>query len=165
MSSRTHPTQPPATLQEEIGKRHPFEVPEEEAYLNILRTQSVLGRESEQLLAGYGLSESTYNALRILRGAGLGGCSCTEIREDLVAQVPDVTRIVDRLEQAGLAERCRTPEDRRVVLVKITQKGLDLLAQLDGPTKELARAQLGHLSRAELAELNRLLVKARHRNT
>jgi DNA-binding MarR family transcriptional regulator len=81
----------------------------------------------------------------------------------MVARMPDVTRLVDRLETAGLAERTRTATDRRVVLVRATQKGLDLLAALDGPIIDLHRRELAHLTRAELHELNRLLTKIRER--
>ncbi|MFM9997203.1 MAG: MarR family winged helix-turn-helix transcriptional regulator [Phycisphaerales bacterium] len=153
-------------LREEIGKRRPFDLPEQEAYLNLIRTEAVLTALGQAIVRPFGLSEATYNALRILRGATLGESppgqrSCREIGAHLVARVPDVTRLVDRLVRMGLAERDRCEKDRRVVYVRITRKGLDLLARLDRPILEMHRAQLGHLTRAELAELSRLLVKAR----
>ena len=74
---------------------------------------------------------------------------------------PEYTAVTDRLEAAGLVERRRTDQDRRVVLVAITPCSLDVLARLDAPVLELHRRQLGHLDREELAELNRLLVKVR----
>jgi DNA-binding MarR family transcriptional regulator len=83
------------------------------------------------------------------------------IGDRLVSRVPDVTRLVDRLEKGGLVERVRTPDDRRVVLVAITTKGLGLLAKLDGPMADLHREQLAHMSEAELKQLVRLLTKAR----
>lgn len=150
-------------LREEIGKRRPFESPEEEAYLNLLRTLSVLSGPIDALFRAHGLSEPTYNVLRVLRGEGPPGVSCGVIGQRLVARVPDVTRLVDRLEGLGLAARLRTPEDRRVVLVSITRPGLEVLARLDGPLLELHRAQLGHLGPRELGELSRLLVRARRR--
>jgi DNA-binding MarR family transcriptional regulator len=154
------------TLQHEIGKRKPFDAPEQEAFLNLIRTASVLSAGFQRLFRAHKLSESTYNALRILRGAAAdpesrGVHTCSEIGEHLVTQVPDVTRLIDRLEELGLAERVRCEEDRRVVHVKITRKGLEVLARLDEPVLELHRAQLAHLSRAELGELSRLLTKAR----
>ena len=159
----------PQGLREEIGKRRPFDTPEQEAYLNLTRTESLLRADFEALFRPYGLSEATYNALRILRGASLGDVpgkrSCHEIGEQLVARVPDVTRLIDRLEAQGLAERRRCNNDRRVVYVSITRKGLDLLDKLDEPTLELHKSQLGHMNRAELAELNRLLVRARAART
>jgi DNA-binding MarR family transcriptional regulator len=160
---------PTTTLQHELGKRQPFDAPEQEAFLNLIRTASVLTAAFQRLFRAYKLSESTYNALRILRGStadaeSKGTRTCTQIGEHLVAQVPDVTRLIDRLERLGFAERVRCDKDRRVVHVRITRKGLDVLAKLDEPVLELHRAQLGHLSGSELADLSRLLVKARQGN-
>lgn len=155
-----------ATLKDEIGKRGRFSGPEQEAYLNLLRTAATLSPDFEGLFGAHGLSEATYNVLRILRGATLGPKApgkktCSQVGEHLVAQGPDVTRLLDRLERAGLVARERCKEDRRVVYASITRAGLALLAKLDAPTVELHRAQLGHMTRAELAKLSRLLVKAR----
>ncbi len=157
------PTRSPGGIAKEIGKRSGFELPEQEAYLNILRTASVLGEDVLALLKQHGLSEATYNALRILRGSDEVGkaCNCSQIAADMVARVPDITRIVDRLEQAGLATRARVSDDRRVVLVRITRAGGELLAKIDEPLLKVHAAQLGHLSRAELERLSELLVKAR----
>ncbi len=160
---------PTTTLQHELGKRKPFDAPEQEAFLNVIRTASVLTSAFQRLFRAHKLSESTYNALRILRGSTTdaeshGTRTCSQIGEHLVAQVPDVTRLIDRLEQLGFAERVRCDKDRRVVHVRITRKGLDVLAKLDEPVLELHRAQLGHMSRGELSDLSRLLVKARQGN-
>lgn len=150
------------SLQQELRKRRPFESPEEEAYLNLLRTTAHLGAEVAALFRAYGLSASAYNVLRILRGHHPQGLPSHQIGEQMVARVPDVTRLVDRLEKMGLAERVRTDHDRRVVIVRITKAGLDVLAKLDRPIAELHKKQLGHLTARELAELNRLLVRARY---
>lgn len=153
---------PNSTLQEEIRKRKPFERPEEEAHLNLQRTADRLAEPFERLMGEFNLSGPQYNVLRILRGHGGKGLPCSEIVGQMLTRMPDMTRLVDRLEQAGLVQRCRTAEDRRVVLVCITPAGLEVLAKLDKPIRELHLVTLGHLTRAELAELNRLLVKARH---
>jgi DNA-binding MarR family transcriptional regulator len=152
------------TLREEIGKRGPFESPEQEAYLNLLRTFAALEEPIGKLLKARGLSEATYNTLRILRGeqrAGAAGVSCNTIGDRLLSRVPDVTRLVDRLERKGLARRTRGKEDRRVVLISITPKGLGLLDKLDRPIMDAHKRQLRHMARAELETLNRLLEKAR----
>lgn len=150
-----------STLQKEIGKKRPFESPEQEATLNLERTHDWLSRAFAQIFKERGLSAPQYNVLRILRGHGGDGVPCQRIAGDMLTFDPDVTRLVDRLERAGMVERRRTKEDRRVVLVKITPKGLAILKEMDGPVRELHRKQLGHMTRAELAELNRLLAKAR----
>lgn len=152
----------PTSLQEELHKKHPFEVREQEAYLNLMRTSSMLDGDFERFYRAHGLSIATYNVLRILRGAGERGRMCHEIRDHMVAQVPDITRLVDRLEEAGFATRSRCDVDRRVVYCHITQKGLDLLSQLDEPVKDRHRRQLAHLTPEELEQLNGLLFKARH---
>jgi DNA-binding MarR family transcriptional regulator len=136
-----------------------------EAFLSVMRTASALGGPVERLLKGHDLSSATYNVLRILRGAWAAGLehgrACHEIGEHMVAQVPDVTRLVDRLAEAGLVERTRCEKDRRVVYVRITRAGLDLLGKIDAPLLELHAAQLGHLRPAEIAQLCELLARAR----
>ena len=149
------------TLQNEIGKKRAFEVAEQEAYLNILRTAAVLSCEFDRLFRTFGVSEATYNALRILRGHGPRGAPSRTIGQEMVAAVPDVTRIVDRLVKAGLAQRARSGKDRRQVIVRATGAGLELLEKLDEPVLALHRAQLGHVGRRDLATISRLMVEAR----
>jgi DNA-binding MarR family transcriptional regulator len=150
-----------SVLQHELRKKKPFDSPEQEACLNLVRTQDHIGHQFARLLNEHGISGPQYNVLRILRGVGGEGLPCLEIGVRMITRMPDVTRLVDRLEDAGWVTRCRTPQDRRLVLVKVTPAGLDLLARLDQPVRDLHKQVLGHLSREELAELNRLLVKAR----
>ena len=150
------------SLKDEIKKKRPFEHPEEEAYLNLLRTTTVLYGQFETLLKQSGLSEPQYNVLRILRGVGGSGLPSSEVGARMITRVPDVTRLVDRLEAAGLVERCRIAQDRRVVQVKITAKGLAALAELDEPLVALNKKLLAHMTRKELDDLIRLLEKARH---
>jgi DNA-binding MarR family transcriptional regulator len=148
-------------LQAELQKRNPFDSLEQEVSLNLIRTQDHLAQPFHELFQTHGLTGPQYNVLRILRGHGGDGVPSHEIGAQMVARVPDVTRLVDRLEAAGLAERSRTAKDRRVVLVRITPAGLDVLARLDQPVLDAHRRSLAHLTRDELLELNRLLVKAR----
>jgi DNA-binding MarR family transcriptional regulator len=177
MFTPTHPTTSPLPgaaplpgLAGEIGKRTPFSLPEQEAYLNLLRTAAHLSAPFADLLRHHDLSEATYNILRILRGSLLAaqaghspyhGRTCSAIGHEMITQVPDVTRLVDRLERQGLAERCRCDKDRRIVYVKITPPGLSLLTTLDQPLLNLHKQTLGHLSPAELSTLSQLLTKAR----
>lgn len=150
-----------SVLQEEIRKKNPFDSLEQETALNLLRTVDHLQQHSQQLFQEYDISPPQYNVLRILRGHGGNGLPCCEITAQMTTRMPDITRLVDRLEEASLVERTRAADDRRVVRVSITNAGLDLLARLDRPILELHKRQLGHLTRAELTELNRLLVEVR----
>ena len=118
-------------------------------------------REFDRLFGQHGITAQQYNALRILRGHGGDGLPCLEISAQMISRAPDITRLVDRLEHAGFVARSRTSKDRRVVRVQITERGLELLMQLDQPVLDLHQRLLGHMTRAELTELNRLLVKAR----
>ncbi len=155
---------PRSTLQEEIRKRRPFDVPEEEAFLNLQRTAATLSASVERLFKAHGISGSQYNALRILRGAKAGGDNalpCLEVAQRMITPVPDITRLIDRLEHSGHVERCRTSEDRRVVLVSITRSGLELLSRIDKPLLEHVKGAMNPLNRMELRQLNLLLVKLR----
>ena len=149
------------SLGDAIKKRRAFDLVEQEVYLNLLRTAEALEGEFAQLFKPRGLSSASYNVLRILRGAGPEGLPCQEVGARMVSRLPDVTRLVDRLEEAGLVQRARVERDRRVVLIKVTDAGLQILKDLDAPILELHKSQLGHLSADELAQLNRLLVLAR----
>ena len=147
-------------LQQELKKRHPFRSPAQEAILNILRTSDLLGNRLGRLFRAHGLTSSQYNVLRILRGEGRPLPSL-EIAERMIQVVPAITGLIDRLETQGLVVRRRCDEDRRVVRVAITDKALGILKRLDKPLHEMHRSLVGHLTRGELAQLSRLLEKAR----
>jgi len=148
-------------LQRELKQNKPFQSLESEVYLNLARTADVLQRWEVDLLKPVDLTASQYNILRILRGAGADGHRCAEIASRMISRDPDVTRLLDRLEKRGLVRRARDTRDRRVVTTRITEAGLQLLAELDEPIESAQRKLLGHLSRHELETLNQLLEAAR----
>jgi len=129
--------------------------------MNLQRTADYLLRGVEEALKPAGLTPSQYNVLRILRGAGPDGLSCREIAERMLTRDPDMTRLLDRLEQRGLVSRARSTSDRRVVVTRITASAMKLLASLDEPIEELHRKQLRHLGREGLKQLTALLEEAR----
>jgi len=147
-------------LAAEIGERRPFDSIEQETFLNLARTFECFVAEFHRLFASFDLTEPQYNALRILRGHGRP-MQVYRIAEQMITRQPDITRLIDRLEQAKLASRQRCKEDRRVVWVAITAAGDKLLAKLDGPVLELHAKQFGHLGAAKLKTLSRLLFEAR----
>ena len=148
-------------LQSEIRQTRPFKCVEEEAFLNLVRTVEVLGRGIAEVLKDAGLSPTQYNVLRILRGAGSAGHACCEIGERLLTHDPDITRLLDRLEERGLVSRTRDERDRRVVTTRITDEGLRLLSELDAPMTQTHVGQLGHLGPERLQSLIELLEQAR----
>lgn len=147
-------------LQAELKKRRPFESPEQEAILNLFRTSDRVQIRFARLFREHGLTPSQYNVLRILRGEGKP-LPCLEIAQRMVAVVPGITGLIDRLEAMGLVGRVRSSEDRRVIYVRITDKALDLLSRLDKPVDDLHKQLIGHLTHDELTQLARLLEKAR----
>jgi DNA-binding MarR family transcriptional regulator len=121
----------------------------------------VLGHALAEAIKPYGVTPTQYNVLRILRGAGDRGLCRNEVRERLVAQVPDVTRLLDRLEEMGLVVRERGAADRRLVTTRITREGLRILERLDTPILDIHRRQLGHLGERNIRALIALLASAR----
>jgi DNA-binding MarR family transcriptional regulator len=127
------------------------------AFLAVVRAgQRVLAGASEQVRSR-GLTETQYNVLRILRGAGPRGLACGQVGERMLTRVPDVTRLLDRLAAAGWVERVRAEDDRRRVVNRITDEGRALLARLDRPVRDLHRSQFADLDEEELSTLVRLL--------
>ena len=129
----------------ELKQTKPFASLKEEAALSISRTAAVLDHQVSQALKAYALTPSQYNVLRILRGAGAEGLCRNEVGARLVNQVPDVTRLLDRMEDTGLISRQRGSEDRRYVTTRISRKGLDLVDKLDQPMRGLLNTLLGHV--------------------
>jgi DNA-binding MarR family transcriptional regulator len=148
-------------LQHELKKKRPFESPEEEALLSVVRTSDQLQIRFARLLREYGLTSPTqYNILRILRGEGKP-LPILEIASRTITVVPGITGLIDRLERAGFVNRLRCEKDRRVIYVALTDQGMTTLAALDEPLVALHRKLMGHLSQGELKELIRLLEKVR----
>lgn len=140
-------------------KQKKFESPVHEAVLALLVTSSQLTFEMDRTCATHGISTQQYNILRILRGAetdGSGGRSCGEISDRMIDRAPDVTRRIDALVKAGLVERDRSEEDRRVVLTRITKKGLALLDKIHPDIVKAQEKLLGSLDAKDCGELTRI---------
>jgi DNA-binding MarR family transcriptional regulator len=148
-------------LQDEIKQTRPFPTLEEEVLVGLARTADAVQRGFAGVFKNVGLSPTQYNVLRILRGAGGPGLSCGDIAERMVTRDPDLTRLLDRLEGRHLVSRARDGEDRRVVTTRITQAGLSLLEELEGPLAAEQRRLLGHLGEKRLRALADLLDEAR----
>lgn len=148
-------------VQKEIRQRKPFRRLEDEAFVNIQRTADTLIQGVAATLKGKDLSPPQYNVLRILRGAGDAGLACREIAERMISRDPDITRLLDRLEERDLVARSRDRTDRRVITTRITEPGLRVLGELDEPIQKLHVGQLGHLGPERLRSLIDLLESAR----
>src|SRR5437764_13789094 len=125
-------------LEHELKKKRPFELPEQEAAVSLMRTADRLQIRFARLLREYGVTPSQYNVLRILRGEGQP-LPVLEIASRTVTVVPGITGLIDRLERAGFVNRLRCAKDRRVIYVALTDHGTETLALLDEPLLALHR--------------------------
>ncbi|HEY6826186.1 MAG TPA: MarR family transcriptional regulator [Gemmatimonadaceae bacterium] len=144
------------SVQAEIKQSRPFRSKQQEATVALLRTASVVGRMLARVLEPWHLSLAQYNALRIIRGAGTAGIATLAIRERMIEEGTTITRILDRLEDAGYIERERSTPDRRQVVCRATAAGAKLLDKLDpliDAADEDAMAALGPRDVAQLVEL------------
>lgn len=160
----TIPNNKKAGLAGEIGKKSAFANLQQEAFLNLMRTQAQLSGEfKKKLFRPLGLSHEKYNVLRIL-GGEKRPMQIYEVAERMIAPKTDISRLIERLVTSELISRERCDQDGRVVWVELTANGKSMLKKLAKPVDELHRSQFGALSQTELKELNRLLFKARGQN-
>lgn len=148
-------------LKREIAQERPFFSVEEEALLNLMRTSDLMHRAFHLKTRDRGITSTQYNVLRILRGAQPSGLPCRAIGDRMITAEPDITRLLGRLKKLKLICQRRDRQDRRVVWTQISDAGLDLLRAMDPAIERAPIELLGHMSRADLAELIRLLELAR----
>jgi DNA-binding MarR family transcriptional regulator len=149
------------TLQQDLKQKKPFRSLQQEAYLSVVRTSTALTDAMEDLVKERGISATQYNVLRILRGSGAEGLCRNELRDRMLTRMPDMTRLLDRMEEAGLVVRAREGDDRRMVMTRITEKGRRLLDDLDAPVMALHRKQMAGLTDVQLRSLSDLLTLVR----
>ncbi|MDX1970447.1 MAG: MarR family transcriptional regulator [Planctomycetaceae bacterium] len=144
-----------------VAARRRFDSVEQEAYLNLWRTYDRLKVIEEEVFAQVGISPQQYNTLRLLKAAAPQGLTVQGIGDRLISRAPDMTRLLDRLEERGWVARVRRSDNRRVVDVTLTTAGRALLEELAARVMECHRAQLGHLTREQLQSLIEILAVAR----
>ena len=150
-----------STLREELRQQKPFVSLEQEAHLSIVRTGSLLTAAIEQLLKPFDVTATQYNVLRILRGAEPRGLCRNDLRDRMLTKMPDVTRLLDRMEDAKLVARARDSEDRRLVSTRITSKGLRLLEELEDAVYATHASCFRQLGKTQLKALVDMLAIVR----
>jgi DNA-binding MarR family transcriptional regulator len=133
-----------------------FESPAQEAMLNLIIAASHLRDMLDRICADYSITHGQYNVLRILRGIHPQGHPRCEIAQRLLERAPDVTRLIDRLEQQGLVERGKSEEDRRLSVTRITRKGIELLDRMQPAVEELQKYFTDRVSLKDRRELSRI---------
>jgi DNA-binding MarR family transcriptional regulator len=129
--------------------------------LNVMYTQNVITDSFNEIVKVYDISGEQYNVLRILRGQKGHPANMCVIQERMLAKTSNTTRLVDKLLLKEYVTRNVCPDNRRKIEVLITQKGLDLLIELDPKVKEHENFFAKNLNNEELEQLNILLEKYR----
>jgi len=148
-------------LQSELKQTRPFSSLAAEALAGVLRTAAVLDHAVGEALKPFGVTRTQYNVLRILRGAGERGLCGRDVGERLISKVPDVPRLLDRMEEMGLIHRERDPSDRRHVTARITAEGLRVLAEAAPVLERIERERFAPLGDESLHSLVRVLDSVR----
>ena len=143
---------------EQLIKQDKFRDEKHKAIISVVYTANALDTFHEKYFSTYNLTSQQYNALRILRGQHPKPVTVNLIRERMMDKMSDASRIVERLRKAGFAERVVNKLDRRAVDVLITQKGLDVLKEID-KVDEKTDKPTKLLTQVEAKELSRLLGK------
>lgn len=141
-----------ATSPMAIGKR---------TVLNIMYTQNVIGEKFNEVLKSHDLSPEQFNVLRILKGQNGKSTNMCVIQERMVAKTSNTTRLVDKLLLKELVTREICPNNRRKMEIAITQKGLELLTNVNPKVDFHEDLFTKNLTVEELEQLNTLLEKFR----
>jgi DNA-binding MarR family transcriptional regulator len=146
---------------EEVVKSNAIMGLSQKAVLNIIYTQNNINERLIEILKPYDLSNEQYNVLRILRGQKGNPANMCLIQERMLAKTSNTTRLVDKLLLKELVTRKVCKENRRKIEVLITEKGLDILKELDPKVDNYEQNIVANLSSSELEQLNELLEKIR----
>ncbi len=144
-------------LAREIKQTREFPSLEGEAGLNILRTSELLYDRLNTALKKLDMTFTQYNVLRILRGAGSGGVTCSQLAERMIVRDPDITRLLDRLEKRGYVERRRGEHDRRILIATISAVGMEQLQAADPPVREVMASSMRKPGKEKLLQLIEVL--------
>lgn len=142
-------------LRDRLQQTEPFDGPDQEAMLGLLVASAAVRGELNEICSRHGILASQYNILRILNGGPAEGYPRCEIIDRMIDQGPDVTRLVDELEENDLVERQRSREDRRMMMHRITDTGRTLLHEVTDDLDVVRDRFAAALSDEELETLTR----------
>jgi len=142
-------------------KKRGFDSPQQEVYLSMWRTYDRLRAMEEALFDQWNLTAQQYNVLRLLEAKHPRPMPTLQLSARLISRSPDITRMLDKLEEQGWIARSRSTEDRRAVMVALTSEGRTQLREMAAHVKAMHVAQLGHLTVGQTRDLLALLEIAR----
>lgn len=146
-------------IEDEIHQKQ-FRSEHQKATINLIYTYGWLTTRLREILSRYNITLQQFNVLRILRGQHPGSISTSVIRDRMLDRNSDASRIVDRLHRQGLVDKQPCPTDRRLVDVRISEKGMQILDTIDKNQDEIDNL-VGNLDDKEVKEFNNLLDKIR----
>ena len=146
-------------LEDEISQKK-FKSEYHKLVVNLIYSHNWLTNHNKKFFSDFDLTVQQYNILRILRGQFPNVSTVNLLKERMLDKMSDASRLVERLKQKELVERVENKQDRRQVDILITQKGLDLLAEMDKNETQI-NDLLSNLNTDEAKLLNDLLDKMR----
>ena len=144
---------------ERLIQQKQFKNEHEKAIVGLLYSANFVTSSQQDAFKNFGITHQQFNALRILRGQYPNPAHLNLIKDRLIDRNSDVSRLIERLRVSEFVERVTCPNDRRSVDVKITEKGLMILAEIDKANETLFTSELMPLSQKEVIEFNALLDK------
>ena len=130
--------------------------------LNVMFAHTIISEKFNEVLKPYDLSSEQYNVLRILRGQKGNPANMCIIQERMITKNSNTTRLIDKLLLKELVTREVCPDNRRKIEVLITEKGMQLLEELDPKVIENEQSFANNLNTEELHQLNTILEKYRN---
>lgn len=129
-----------------------------EMYENLLKVNNLISAQMHELFKNKEVTRSQYNVLKTLGDIFPKSCNAKYIKENILVNAPDVTRLLDRLILKGLIIRKRDDVKRRQIEIKITKKGLDILESM-GPEANASIDLLQKVNLKEAKSMNKILGK------
>jgi len=130
---------------------------------NILITGNWMNENFSDHLKQYALSIQQYQVLRSLRDLDGKPTDLLSLQVGMISKNSNTTRLVEKLRLKGLISRIQSEENRRKVEIRITDKGLQLLAEIDPIQTNFEKDIVSNLTTNELIALNQLLEKIRNK--
>lgn len=145
---------------ERFLKQKQFSCKYERAHVGLLCASSILTHYTQDILKKFNVTLQQYNTLRILRGQHPTPVNLCVIKERLIDRNSDTSRLIERLRKMELVDRIACNKDRRAVDIRISEKGLNLLKEIDGYAEaSFFQIVSSSLSEREVEQLNKILDK------